>query len=526
MNNSKRNSIIILAKNINLDKEYINILSYSENEMVTLCESNDHLVAKQTNYSFLKPNENVINVGISYATCLQANYIAMQNPSYSNKWFFAFIDRVEYNSEASTNIYYTIDEMSTWWSYWTRKQCFVIREHVDNDTVGLHTIPEGLETGEYIINSKDFEVFDDLCFLMNTSERLTGTGDEHIVTSVNGIWMAGNMYCFDNIVSLANALRGVTKMDIIKAVWIVPKFLLNTNNYNTIWDGQVSPIHYTKNVSKQTTLNGYTPKNNKLLCYPYNYLLATNNNGSSSILHYEKFNSSNCEFTIGGCATIGCSIISIPQNYKGNTSNETEMLIAGKFPTCNWSEDPYTNWLTMNGVNIAGVQLNAEQAGYAYAGLTTAIGVASVLAGNAYGVSNVFSGISSALGTMQESYRHSLVPDTFKGNINGGDYLCASGRNGFYFYKMSITEEYARSIDNFFQVYGYKVNSLKTPNFSSRRYWNFVQIGGGEIIGTSNSNISVPESSMSTINSIFRKGTTIWHDHNNIGNYSLDNTIV
>ena len=48
-------------------------------------------------------------------------------------------------------------------------------------------------------------------------------------------------------------------------------------------------------------------------------------------------------------------------------------------------------------------------------------------------------------------------------SVNGGDYLCASGRNGFYFYKMSITEEYARSIDNFFSIYGYKVNSLKTP---------------------------------------------------------------
>ena len=524
MNNSKRNSIIILAKNINLDKEYINILSYSENEMVTLCESNDHLVAKQTNYSFLKPNENVINVGIPYATCLQANYIAMQNPSYSNKWFFAFIDKVEYNSEASTNIYYTIDEMSTWWSYWTRKQCFVIREHVDNDTVGLHTIPEGLETGEYIINGKDTEVFDDVCFLMNVSEATNG--DKLLATNVNGIWMAGGFYVFDNISSMVSVIGAYAKEDVIKGIWIVPKYLLNTNNYNTRWNGQTTPIHFTKTINKQTTLNGYTPKNNKLLCYPYNYLLATNNNGSSSILHYEKFNSSNCQFSIGGCATIGCSIISIPQNYKGNTPNETEMLIAGKFPTCNWSEDPYTNWLTMNGVNVGGVQLNAEQAGYAYAGLTTAIGVASVLAGNAYGVSNVFSGISSALGTMQESYRHSLVPDTFKGNINAGDYLCASGRNGFYFYKMSITEEYARSIDNFFSIYGYKVNSLKSPNFSSRRYWNFVQIGGGEIIGTSNSNISVPESSMSIINGIFRKGTTIWHDHANIGNYSLDNTIV
>ena len=164
--NSKRNSIIILAKNINMDKEYQNIIDYSENELVSLCENNNHLVAKQNNYSFLKPNTNVINVGINYSTCLQANYIAMQNPSYSNKWFFAFIDRVEYNSESSTNIYYTVDEISTWWSYWTRKICYVEREHVNDDTVGLHTIPEGLETGDYICNQTDSLIFDEYAYMM------------------------------------------------------------------------------------------------------------------------------------------------------------------------------------------------------------------------------------------------------------------------------------------------------------------------------------------------------------------------
>ena len=153
--NNKRNSIIILAKNISMDKEYINILDYTEQQLVNLCESNDHLVAKQTNYSFLKPDSNVINVGITYSTCLEANYIAMQNPSYSNKWFFAFIDKVEYNSELSTNIYYTVDEMSTWWSYWTKKQCFVIREHVSDDTIGKNLVPENLETGDYIVNGED-----------------------------------------------------------------------------------------------------------------------------------------------------------------------------------------------------------------------------------------------------------------------------------------------------------------------------------------------------------------------------------
>ena len=148
---NKQNSIVILAKNIGMDKEYQNIIDYDEDDLVELCSSNSHLVSRQNNYSFIKVGENKIRVGLPYATCLEANYLCMQNPYYSNKWFFAFIDKVEYNSENSTIIYYTIDEISTWWEYWTKKTCLVEREHVTDDTIGKNTIPENLEYGEYVI---------------------------------------------------------------------------------------------------------------------------------------------------------------------------------------------------------------------------------------------------------------------------------------------------------------------------------------------------------------------------------------
>lgn len=520
--NSKRNSIIILAKNINMDKEYQNIIDYSESELVSLCEDNNHLVAKQNNYSFLKPNSNVINVGISYATCLQANYIAMQNPSYSNKWFFAFIDRVEYNSESSTNIYYTVDEISTWWSYWTRKVCFVEREHVNDDTVGLHTIAEGLETGDFICNASDSLIFNEYVYMMQVSETAT-TQEKLYATNVNGIWMSGGFYIFDNINSMISVMNAITKDDVIKNVYIVPKYLLNTETYNTRWNGQNTPIFVNKTITQQTSIDTYIPKNNKLFCYPYNYLLATNNNGASNILKYEQFNGTP-QFSIGGCATVGGSIVCIPNNYK--EGNEPNMLIAGKFPTCSWSEDAYTNWLTMNGVNVGGLTLNAEQAHIALGIGETAIGAISLLSGNPFGIGTAVGGVGTILETMKESYRHKLIPDSFKGNINGGDFLTAGNKNGFYFYKMSVKREIAESIDSFFTRFGYKVNALKTPNFTGRTYWNFVKIAGGEIIGYSTNQISVPESSMDIINNVFRKGTTIWHDHNNIGNYSLNNTII
>ena len=527
--NNKRNSIVILAKNINMDKEYVNIIDYSESSLVSLCESQAHLVSKQTNYSFLKPDANIINVGIPYEVCLEANYIAMQNPSYSNKWFFAFIDKVEYNSESSTNIYYTVDEISTWWSYWTKKQCLVVREHVNDDTIGKNLVPENLETGDYIVNGADSFVFDDLVFMVNVGKWNNGT--DVVSTLVNGIPTAGGFYKLSTISQIRNVLQayveetGVSLED-IQNVYIVPKYV-TTNEDDPLylqWSGNESPIYTSKTLTKPTSLDTYVPKNNKVLCYPYNYLLVCNTSGNVEKFNYERFNG-NPAFSIGGTATCGASIICVTNNYNGAGTIPT-MLTASKFPTLSWSGDAYTNWLTQSGVNILGHVIDPVKAGYIGAGVEAGIGVASLLAGNAYGVGNVAGGVSRAMQTMQAQYEHEIAPNSFYGNSNNGDVINAGKDNGFYFYNMSIDRNFARRIDGYFSAFGYKVDEIKSPNLTGRTYWNYVQIGAGEIIGVSSGSISVPESSMDIINNVFRKGTTIWHNHDNIGNYSLNNTIV
>lgn len=143
------NSKIILAKNINIDRQYTNVLSYSEQEMLELCQSNGHLVASANNYSFIRPTGTIM-AGFTYAQCLQANYIAFQNPDYSNKWFFAWIDDVIYKGDKNNEIVFTIDAWSTWFDYWNTKTCFINRQHVLDDTIGLHTVPENLDVGQVI----------------------------------------------------------------------------------------------------------------------------------------------------------------------------------------------------------------------------------------------------------------------------------------------------------------------------------------------------------------------------------------
>ena len=458
---------------------------------------------------------------IRYPACiddiLDYNYVMYQNTAFDNKWFYAYITNMRFISPTMTEITIETDVYQTYMFDITFKASFVEREHVNDDTIGKHTIPEGLETGDYVCNSTDSLLFNDNVYLMQVSEWVNGT--KVYATNINGIWMSGGFYVSDNIVNMINIMAAYTKEGVIKNMYIVPRYLIATGiTQGELQLGNVNtPIFVSKTITRLSTLDTYTPVNNKLKCYPYQYLLETNNNGSSTIFKYELF-PNNIIFSIGGCATVGGSIISIPTDY--GEGSETSMLIAGKFPTCSWSEDPYTNWLTMNGVNIGGTVLNAEQAGTALGISEIALGLGNIAMGNPYGVTGIFSGIGSIASVMQESYRHKLIPDAFKGNINGGDFLTASNRNGFYFYKMSIKREIAASIDNYFSMYGYKVNSVKVPNLTGRRYWNYVKTIGANIEGL------IPEFYMDELKSMFNAGITLWHDSTKFLDYSQTNSIV
>jgi len=145
------NSEIYLVQGIKLDRNYVNVLSYSENQMLELCKQNQ--VAHASNFSFIRP-QNSIYVNFSYEDCLKANYIAFQNPDYSNKWFFAFIDEVIYKGERNTEITYKIDSWSTWFDYWEKQPCFISRQHVNDDTIGFDWT-KYIDYESLIISSKD-----------------------------------------------------------------------------------------------------------------------------------------------------------------------------------------------------------------------------------------------------------------------------------------------------------------------------------------------------------------------------------
>ena len=129
----------------------------------------------------------------------------------------------------------------------------------------------------------------------------------------------------------------------------------------------------------------------------------------------------------------------------------------------------------------------------------------------------VFNTITNVLA---QKHQASLVPDQARGNTNCGDVLTGAGENTFMFYKMSIKHEFARMLDGYFDMFGYKTNLVKIPNKAHRsRYW-YTKTIDVNIDG------SIPQDDMQKIKDCYNNGITFWRNANEIQDYSLSNDIA
>ena len=526
----ERNSKILLVKNIKMDKNYKNVLNYQENEMVSLCIANK--ISERDDYSFIRPTNDIIT-GFSYSDCLQANYIAFQNPDYSNKWFFAWIDEVEYISKGSTKLKYTIDAWSTWYSYWTEKKCYTLRHHVNDDVIGRYTIDENLNVGD--VEEESYNEFlsygpdgNNYYFCINTTYNPFLERDFDGAVKINGNLAGNYIYCFDvyegqtgtpNVANFIYKTASDNKIEAIQDVYILPKDLIDnigtrTRTHSSTFgsftakelNGSDEALQIACPFYKTKTFSDYTPKNKKCFCYPYNYLLLSNNVGNQNIYKYEDFEDVDVnQFEMQMAVSVGGSIRLVPKGHKNMEYDYDESIPLAKFPTCSWSTDSFINWLTANAVNI-GTQI-------------VGLGV-SAATGNIATASTQIAGLIG-------QFREAILKPNITGGNNTGDVNFAVRKNTFVLHHMRAKTEYLRQIDDYFTKYGYKINRIIKPNLTGRSIYNYIEIASGESIGFSESEYgSVPSNFMDIINSACQNGVTIWHNHSNIGNYDLNNNII
>lgn len=495
-------------------------------------------------YTYIK-KDSTITVGANIDDIIDCNYLFYINNGFTSKRYYCFITGMTYVNENSTRITIETDCFQTWYFELQYNRCFVEREHVNNDTTGLHTIPEGLETGDYVTNSLVKNTS------LNASKVILGVTVDYYFDAQTGDFVLGGntgggtyggiksayayRYFEPKSPLLVKAIKGYAdngQSDAIGQMFIAPTFLIPRDE-TILDDGNVDetiqPISYNwdtygdANITKPTNLNGYIPKNNKLFVYPYTYLLMTNNNGGNAIYQYELFNNPSgspqniCNFTIQGIITPSISGLIVPVHYKGtNGRNYSESLPLPKFPICGWDTDVYTNWLTQNAVNIGVQVVSASTQIASGVGLTLATGGA----GSLTGASSVLSGstqIASLLGQIRE---HKMTSPQAEGNTNTGDISYSTGNTTITAYQMTIKQEYAKIIDDYFSMFGYKVNTVKVPNITGRANWNYIKTIDCNVDG------DIPQTDLNIIKTMFNNGVTLWHNPNNMYNYSLDNSII
>ena len=473
------------------------------------------------------------------------NYCMYRNTSYSNKWFYAFITDMRYINDEMTLITIKTDVWQTWQFDIEIKKCFVEREHVNSDNYGEHTVPENLETGEYItLYSVDSTDLGSSHVVMGTT--ISPVDGETAVTGgvYGGIYSGCKYYVFDTLSDLNNALNRIAtngNSASIVTLFYCPDWI---SGYSTgSFSSGIKEVPQSSGVNKAsgiaiplhpTAIDTYTPKNKKLFTWPYVGYLISNNAGSSMTYRLEDFYAQadsqgnySADLEIWGTCTPGCSIRLIPKYYKVKDTTLNEQynneygLNGPKFPIASWGNDSYTNWLTQTGINVGGVKIDGATVAIGKGVVNTAVGAGTILAtGGASGGFETGQGIGQIFNAVQEVYQHSFNPIQATGNINSGDVTYSSGKLTFTGYFMTIKREYARIIDEYFSTYGYKVNRLKVPNITGRTNWNYVK--------TINCNIHgyIPQVDCLEIKNMFNAGVTFWHNPSTFLDYSQSNTIV
>lgn len=532
----------------NLETDYKNTFTFSNLAAQTAYfDGLTSEIIAATDYSYMR-KDGKIRVAIPVDNIINYNYLFYANTGFSNKRYYCFITRMEYVNENCTDLYIQTDVFQTWYFELTWNRCFVEREHVSNDAIGVHTFPEDLETGEYVnhddkVNFGIGNCHAVVCVSEDPFHQDTNYPNQLINNVPTGLhyflvkdWVGNSVSFIGYIVDWA---AKKSDLSLINSIYMVPDSM---TDYNNISSDQSAPKHWsyalpdgglnnaayyklpefitgsfdmgTTTITKPyNNIDGYVPKNNKLFCWPYNFLMVDNNAGSAYEYRYENFSTTTCVFSTTGTISPGCSIKTIPKNYEHIEWNHACSLMGMKLPIGSWDGDVYTNWLTQNSVNIG--------ASIAQDATSVALGAGMALAGMPVGATgNIASGITGITGTIGSIYQHSRIPNQVYGDTNGGDVNFGNGNVNFTAYYRTIKAEYAAIIDNYFSMFGYKVNNTKIPNITGRAQWNFIKTIDCNVEG------DIPQEDLDTVRKACNSGITFWHNPANIYNYSLANNII
>lgn len=147
MATSIQNLTKVYLCNVPIDSTYQNQLDFS-----SASEQQAYFAGKQVNAQqnlTYQRKDKYIEYPAEVDRLWGVNYVMYQNEDFGTKWFYAFIDKLEYRNPNNTRIYINTDAWQTWQFNINIGRCYVEREHTSvSETI---SIEEGLDCGnEYV----------------------------------------------------------------------------------------------------------------------------------------------------------------------------------------------------------------------------------------------------------------------------------------------------------------------------------------------------------------------------------------
>lgn len=503
--------------------------------------------------------DNVIRFNSHIDNIIMYNYCMYKNDNYSNKWFYAFITSMRYINDSVTEVSIVTDVFQTWQFDLLYKNSFVEREivPVSSDVAGNYLIPEGLEFGELKVEAMaEIDDLDPVYMVAYSGDAIGSVSISQDGFSYNGIPSSITFIMCNNIAgfqTLLNTLNTFAQGDKVITCFTVPKIALKDRIAQNEPDPSVHYYYYDpiqenyqqtpviKNlVSRPSTLDGYTPRNQKLRTYPYLYLGFNPQNGSSKIYRYEDFFNGTPSFKIISEINPNPIVQFIPQNYRGASGDSlSDNATMCGYPTLSYKTDVFNVWLAQNSETI-NLQMQQEKFNYNLEGMKATGGLFGNIAGagmagfnlDASGALSALKGVANSAfdivkldkdhefyvkNVMAQIEKQKLLPDNVSLSSSNATLLGYQLMNDNIFTRYSIKREFAERIDQFFDMYGYTVNELKNININSRPNWNYIKTQGANILG------DIPQYDLQTIKEMFDNGITFWHNPNTFLDYSQNN---
>lgn len=465
--------------------------------------ANTYIISKaaytKTQYSYISKSKQIRVDGMAdqYRDC---NYIAWKNTGYSNKWFYGFITDVVYLADNTCLISFEYDIFQTWFYDTTVNPSYVEREHVNDDTIGANTVPENVVMGDpvNVASSNNYIPHKWYMYATQVFDEITQAGFAPIEPGATDNEVSG--YYKIPLTSRAQASRLVdlyTRKGKLES--LISMFALTDSTSAS------SSANYT--IARPTAFGDYIPKNNKLLCYPYNYstlVLA----GSETPYRYEWFADGVATFALKKPKYAGGSSYVFPVGYQKESSATSAFALensvpTGAYPTASFGANAFQNYLVQYGPQLA----------VGLIGQVVNIG-ANIATGNADEA--ISAGVAIGQDIM-DLRTHSLNSQTVAGTQSVAQ-LAYDTQLIIRIVSKQILPEYAQIIDEYFTAFGYKVCRIKAPNITGRPSWNYVKTIGAQVSG------NIPEYAETALKAMLNNGVTFWHT-NDVGNYSLNNSL-